>query len=155
VVQEWLDTIISMAQYCARYLDRARNYDRVYLDSRSGVTPYLQVVQQVRQALRLGILLEGYQLPIVKEVVARLEINPNTVLKAYKELEHAGHIAARPGIGTFVIETIGDASLSAHGPFRQDLKHWQAKARKAGFDDESIEALFRDTFLSTSEERVA
>ncbi|TAN24918.1 MAG: GntR family transcriptional regulator [Actinomycetota bacterium] len=126
-----------------------------HLDSRSGVAPYLQVVQQVRQALRLGTLLEGDQLPTVKDVVARLAINPNTVLKAYKELEHAGLVAARPGIGTFVIRTLSDASLSAHGPLRQDLKRWLAKARKAGLDDESIEALFRDTFLSVSEEGVA
>src|ERR1039458_7520828 len=67
-----------------------------HLDSRSGVSPYLQVVQQVRQALRLGLLREGDQLPTVKEVVARLAINPNTVLKAYRELEHAGLVAARP-----------------------------------------------------------
>lgn len=126
-----------------------------HLDSRSGVAPYLQVVHQVRQALRLGILLEGDQLPTVKDVVARLAINPNTVLKAYKELEHAGLVAARPGIGTFVTKTLSDESLSAHGPLRQDLKRWLAKARKAGLDDESIEALFRDTFLSTSEEGIA
>ena len=73
-----------------------------HLDARSGVSPYLQIVQQVRQALRLGLLHEGDQLPTVKDVVERLAINPNTVLKAYKELEHAGLVAARPGIGTFV-----------------------------------------------------
>ena len=73
-----------------------------HLDSRSGVSPYLQIVQQVRHALRLGLLGEGDQLPTVKEVVARLAINPNTVLKAYRELEHAGLVAARPGVGTFV-----------------------------------------------------
>jgi GntR family transcriptional regulator len=66
-----------------------------HLDSRSGVSPYLQIVHQVRQALRLGLLLEGDQLPTVKDVVARLAINPNTVLKAYRELEHAGLVAAR------------------------------------------------------------
>jgi GntR family transcriptional regulator len=126
-----------------------------HLDSRSGVSPYLQVVQQVRRALRLGLLREGDQLPTVKEAVARLAINPNTVLKAYKELEHAGLVAARPGIGTFVIKTLSDASLSAHGPLRQDLARWFAKARRAGLDDESIEALFRDTFRSASEQGVA
>ena len=50
------------------------------LDGRSGISPYLQVVQQVRQALRLGLLAEGDQLPTVKDVVASLAINPNTVL---------------------------------------------------------------------------
>jgi GntR family transcriptional regulator len=126
-----------------------------HLDSRSGVSPYLQVVHQVRQALRLGLLREGDQLPTVKEVVARLAINPNTVLKAYRELEHAGLVAARPGVGTFVTKTLSDASLSAHGPLRHDLQRWLMKARAAGLDDESIEALFRDTFRSASLEVVA
>src|ERR1700716_1867217 len=126
-----------------------------HLDSRSGVPPYLQVVHQVRRSLRLGLLLEGDQLPTVKDVVARLAINPNTVLKAYRDLEHEGLIGARPGIGTFVIRTLSDASVAAHGPLRQDLQRWFAKARRAGLDDESIEALFRDTFRSATEEGVA
>lgn len=126
-----------------------------HLDARSGVSPYLQVVHQVRHALRLGLLREGDQLPTVKDVVARLAINPNTVLKAYKELEHAGLVAARPGIGTFVIKTLSDASLAAHRPLRQELLRWFTKARLAGLDDESIEALFRDTFRSASEQGVA
>jgi GntR family transcriptional regulator len=126
-----------------------------HLDSRSGVSPYLQIVHQVRQALRLGLLSEGDQLPTVKDVVARLAINPNTVLKAYKELEHAGLVAARPGVGTFVTQTLSDESLAAHGPLRRDLERWMAKARRAGLDNESIEALFRDTFRSASEWGVA
>lgn len=126
-----------------------------HLDSRSGVSPYQQLVHQVRQALRLGLLREGDQLPTVKEVVARLAINPNTVLKAYKELEYGGLVAARPGIGTFVTKTLSDASLAAHGPLRRDLERWLAKARRAGLDDESIEALFEDTFRSAIREDVA
>src|SRR6202167_944115 len=126
-----------------------------HLDARSGVSPYQQIVQQVRQALRLGLLSEGEQLPTVKDVVARLAINPNTVLKAYKELEHAGLVAARPGVGTFVMKTLSDGSLAAHGPLRQELNRWFAKARRAGLDDESIEALFRDCFRSSSAEGVA
>ncbi len=126
-----------------------------HLDSRSGVAPYLQIVQQVRQALRLGLLREGDQLPTVKEVVARLAINPNTVLKAYRELEHEGLVAARPGVGTFVARTLSDETLAAHGPLRRELQRWLVKARRAGLDDESIEALFRDTFRSTTLEVVA
>lgn len=126
-----------------------------HLDGRSGVSPYLQLVQQVRQALRLGLLREGDQLPTVKEVVARLAINPNTVLKAYRELEHEGLAAARPGVGTFVTKTLTDASLAAHGPLRQDLRRWLAKARLAGLDDESIEALFMTTFRTASQEDIA
>src|SRR5215469_16312678 len=109
-----------------------------HLDSRSGVAPYLQLIQQVRHALRLGLLREGDQLPTVKDVVGRLAINPNTVLKAYRELEYAGLAAARPGVGTFITKTLGEVSLAAHGPLRQDLRRWLARARQAGLDDESI-----------------
>ena len=126
-----------------------------HLEARSGVSPYLQIVQQVRQALRLGVLSEGDQLPTVKDVVAGLAINPNTVLKAYRELEYEGLAAARPGIGTFVTGTLGGASLAAHGPLRRDLQRWLAKARRAGLDDESIEALFISTFRSAAEEDIA
>jgi GntR family transcriptional regulator len=126
-----------------------------HLSSRSGVSPYQQIVQQVRHALRLGMLRQGDQLPTVKDVVASLAINPNTVLKAYKELEHSGLVAARPGIGTFIVGTLGDVSIAKQGPLRQDLERWFAKARRAGFDDESIEALFRECFRVGSAEGVA
>lgn len=121
------------------------------LDATSGVSPYLQIVQQVRHALRLGMLREGDQLPTVKEVVASLAINPNTVLKAYKELELRGLAAARPGIGTFVTATLSDGSLVAHAALRQELRRWFDKARRAGLDEESIEALYWDTFRSSRE----
>jgi GntR family transcriptional regulator len=126
-----------------------------HLDSRSGVSPYLQLVQQVRNALRLGLMDVGEQLPTVKDVVERLAINPNTVLKAYRELEHDGLVAAKPGVGTFVTRTLSDESLAAHGPLRRDLDRWIRKARLAGLDDESIEALFVDTFRSASQWGVA
>ena len=123
-----------------------------HLDGRSGVSPYQQIVQQVRNALRLGLLREGDQLPTVKDVVAALAINPNTVLKAYRELEHEDLVQARPGRGTFVTRTLTDNTLAAHGPLRQDLRRWLAKARKAGLDEESIEALFLTTFRSAARE---
>ena len=126
-----------------------------HLDARSGVAPYRQLIHQVRQALRLGLLREGDQLPKVKDVVAGLAINPNTVLKAYRELEYEGLAAARPGIGTFVTGTLDGGPLAAHGPLRRDLARWLAKARRAGLDDESIEALFASTFRSASEEDIA
>jgi GntR family transcriptional regulator len=117
-----------------------------HLDGGSGLSPYQQIVRQVRHALRLGLLDEGDQLPTVKDVVAALAINPNTVLKAYRELEHEGLVAPRPGVGTFVTRTLADTTLAAHGPLRADLRRWLGKARGAGLDDESIEALFQDTF---------
>jgi GntR family transcriptional regulator len=120
-----------------------------HLDSRSGVAPYQQLVQQVRHALRLGLLHEGDQLPTVKDVVGHLAINPNTVLKAYRELEHQGLVSARPGVGTFVTRTLSDDSLKAHAELRRELARWLVKARRAGLDDESIEALFRDASRSS------
>jgi GntR family transcriptional regulator len=125
------------------------------LATRSGVSPYLQVVQQVRQAMRLGLLREGDQLPTVKDVVASLAINPNTVLKAYRELERDGLVVARQGVGTFVTRTLTDASLAAHEPLRRDLVRWLTRARRAGLDDESIEALFANTFRATAEQDIA
>ena len=127
-----------------------------HLDGRSGVAPYMQLIHQVRQALRLGLLRKGDQLPKVKDVAAGLALNPNTVLKAYRELEYEGLVAARPGIGTFVTGTLGGGeSLDAHGPLRQELRRWLGKARRAGLDDESIEALFVSTFRSAAEEDIA
>jgi GntR family transcriptional regulator len=126
-----------------------------HLDARSGLSPYQQLVQQVRHALRLGLLTEGDRLPTVKEVAKQMAINPNTVLKAYRELEHDGLVAARPGVGTFVTRTLADTSLAAHGPLRKDLQRWLTKARMAGLDGESIEALFMSTFHSAAGEDVA
>ncbi len=126
-----------------------------HLDGRSGVAPYRQLIHQVRHALRLGLLNEGDQLPKVKDVAAALAINPNTVLKAYRELEYEHLIAARPGIGTFVTGTLGGSPLSVQGPLRRDLQRWLSRARGAGLDDESIQALFVSTFRSAAEGEIA
>jgi GntR family transcriptional regulator len=100
-----------------------------HLESQSGVAPYLQIVQQVKQALRLDILRVGDQLPTVREVVEKLVINPNTVLKAYRELEHEGLITSRPGQGTFVVRTLAGTSLASHAALRQSLMRWLQRAR--------------------------
>jgi len=113
------------------------------LDARSGVPTYLQLVHQVEHALRLGYLVLGDQLPRVKDVVASLSINPNTVLKAYRDLEQKGLIGARPGQGTFVIaspETIGLDQLSA---LRRNLvAGFLRDAAAAGLDEDGTVALF-------------
>jgi GntR family transcriptional regulator len=119
-----------------------------HVSTASGVSPYMQLIHQVRQALRLGLISAGDQLPTVKEVAASVAINPNTVLKAYRELEYQGLITARPGVGTFVTGTLSDGSLAEHARLRRDLVRWLAKARQAGLDDESIEALFANAFHS-------
>lgn len=113
-----------------------------HLDTRSGIAPYLQLIQQVRQALRLGLIREGDQLPTVKDVSGRLAINPNTVLKAYRELEYEGLAAARPGVGTFVTKTLSEESISAHNELSEELSQWLDKALRAGLDNETIEAIF-------------
>src|SRR5262245_65853514 len=91
-----------------------------HLDHRSGVPPYLQLVQQVKQALRLGFLQPGDQIPTMREVVSQLAINPNTVFKAYRELERENLVESRPGLGTFVTQSLAGASVGRHEPLRRD-----------------------------------
>jgi GntR family transcriptional regulator len=126
-----------------------------HLDSRSGVPTYLQLVQQVRQAVRLGILRPGDQLPTVKEVVSSLAINPNTVLKAYRELDHAGLTEGRRGQGTFVASTAPAVPPDGIGPVRAALQRWLTQARAAGLDDEAIDALVAETVRTGSSARAA
>src|SRR5579859_4866779 len=111
------------------------------LDPSSGVPTYLQLVQQVEHALRLGYLGQGDRLPTVKEVVGSLAINPNTVLKAYRELEHRGLAAGRPGQGTFVRGTLRQVSLAQQAALRRSLTDWLRSADAAGLDPDGITAL--------------
>jgi len=112
------------------------------LDHTSGVPTYLQLVQQVEHALRLGYLSQGDRLPTVKEVVSSLAINPNTVLKAYRELEHRGLAAGRPGQGTFVQSTPGTVGLPELTALRKTLLAWLRSADAAGLDEAGMVALF-------------
>ena len=125
-----------------------------YLDRTSGVATYLQLVHQVKQALRLGLLRPGDQLPTAREVVAQLGINPNTVLKAYRELERDGLVAPRPGQGTFVRQSLASPSLAGTDRLQRALAGWVREARTAGLTGEDMAALF-DRALRESEEGVA
>lgn len=107
----------------------------------SGVSTYMQIVQQVRHALRVGLLHPGDQLPTAKEVVGKLAINPNTVLKAYRELEHAGLVTTRPGVGTFVRAELPVPPLRELHNLSRRLRHWLDAAYGAGLDDEDVDAL--------------
>jgi len=115
------------------------------VDGRSGVPPYLQIVRQVRQALRMGILDVGDQLPSVREVVAAVAVNPNTVLKAYRDLEREGLVEARAGQGTFVRALPPGPPPGTHSRLGRSLARWVREAREAGLDEESMESLLRVT----------
>jgi GntR family transcriptional regulator len=111
------------------------------LDPGCGVPTYLQIVQQVEHALRLGYLVTGDRLPKVKEVVASLAINPNTVLKAYRELELKGLAVGRPGQGTFIEGSVEIVPLKDQQALKRGLTRWLADATEAGLDEEGIAAL--------------
>jgi GntR family transcriptional regulator len=126
-----------------------------YLDRSSGTPTYLQLVQQVRQALRVGALVPGDQLPTAAEVVERLGINPNTVLKAYRELEREGLVAPRPGQGTFVRQGLGSAPAVAYTALRRELVKAVRAARAAGLDGDDIQAVFASVLHESTERGVA
>ena len=113
------------------------------LDERSGVATYLQLVQQVHQALRLGLLEPGDQLPTAQQVVAKLAINPNTVLKAYRDLEREGLVRARPGQGTFVTRSLSGIDRAVRTQFLATMTDWLRAARMAGLGVDDIEAIYR------------
>ena len=115
------------------------------LDPASGVPTYLQLVQQVEQALLLGYLKPGDRLPKVRDAVAELAINPNTVLKAYRELEHKGIAAGRPGQGTFIERGGVQARLPELSGLRRRLLRWLGEADQAGLDEPGVVALFTMT----------
>jgi GntR family transcriptional regulator len=125
-----------------------------HLEAKSGVPTYLQLVQQVRQAIRLGVLHPGDKLPTVREVVGSLAINPNTVLRAYRELDLEGLTEGRRGVGTFVAQA--PTRLAQHDvkALRSALQKWVARARAAGLDDEDMYALFADVVRPPSVSRV-
>ncbi len=114
---------------------------RFRLDGSSGVPPYLQMVHQVRQSLLLGYLQEGDRLPTVKDAAADLVINPNTVVKAYRQLEHEGLAGGRPGQGTFITATASPVATEAQEGLRTSLEEWLRAAEAAGMNDDAVTAL--------------
>lgn len=125
------------------------------LNPDSGVPAYLQLAQQVRQAIRMGALDIGDKLPTVKEVVAEVAINPNTVMKAYWELEHEGLVEGRQGVGTFVSRRPQGPPPGVQARLARSLERWVQTARGEGLDDESIESLLRSTLAGSRSERTA
>jgi GntR family transcriptional regulator len=126
------------------------------LDSGSGVPPYLQLVHQVRQALLLGFLQPGDRLPLIREVVESLAINPNTVAKAYRQLENEALVTGRPGQGTFVTQTpAATVSPATYTSLRRGLKTWLHRAYAAGLDEHAIDALFSTVHYEAKAEGAA
>ena len=125
------------------------------LDERSGVATYLQLVQQVHDALRLGLLAPGDQLPTAAQVVAKLAINPNTVLKAYRDLEREGLVRARPGQGTFVVASLPGTDPAVQARFLDSMTGWLRQARAAGLGPDDVEAIYRTAFRNCFAEGVA
>ncbi|HUC27907.1 MAG TPA: GntR family transcriptional regulator [Streptosporangiaceae bacterium] len=125
------------------------------LDTTSGVATYLQLVQQVHQALQLGLLEPGDQLPTAQQVVAQLAINPNTVLKAYRDLEREGLVRARPGQGTFITRSLPRTDPAAQTRFLALMTDWMRSARGAGLGPDDIEAIYRTAFRNFFAEGVA
>jgi GntR family transcriptional regulator len=117
--------------------------------------PYQQIVQQVRQALRMGVLDVGDQLPSVRDVVAVAVVNANTVLKAYRDLEREGLIEARSGQGTFVRARPPGPPPGTYSRLGRALATWVRQARAAGLDDDAIESLLRGTLQAPAEEDIA
>jgi GntR family transcriptional regulator len=127
---------------------------RFRLDASSGVPPYLQLVHQVRQSLLLGYLREGDRLPTVKELAGDLAINPNTVVKAYRQLEHEGLAGGRPGQGTFITATLAPPPPAASGALRSSLEEWFRSAQEAGLSEEAVTALIAVVRDEMRKERV-
>src|SRR5580658_9282489 len=122
------------------------------MDGRSVAPPYLQIVQQVKQALQMGVLEVGDKLPTVREVVAATAVNPNTVLKAYRDLEREGLVEPRAGHGTFVVGRPTGPPPGTHARLARSLAEWVRGARQAGLDDESIESLLHITLRAAADE---
>ncbi|MFJ9154480.1 GntR family transcriptional regulator [Streptomyces sp. NPDC102270] len=97
----------------------------------------MQIVQQTKQALRPGLLEPGDKLPTAREVVEATAINPNTVLKAYRELEREGLVEARRGLAP----SSTGRSHRPH-PLRTELDDCLRRARSAGLGREDVDALF-------------
>lgn len=113
------------------------------VDRAGGLPAYLQLVRQVREALRLGWLTPGDRLPTVRDVVASSGVNANTVLKAYRELEFAGLVEMRQGSGTFVTGGLDAIDPALMSKLRTELAEWVGRARVAGLTREDLEALLR------------
>lgn len=123
--------------------ERDCNLIQFRIERRSGVSPYMQIVYQTRQAMHMGVLKIGDKLPAVREVVDMTAVNPNTVLKAYRHLEHEGLVESRSGVGCFVRRDLIKLESGLESPLGRDLRDWMARSRQAGLERGDVEALIK------------
>lgn len=116
---------------------------RFRLDLRSGVPAYRQIIDQVRAGMAAGALLPGDQLPTVRQMAVDLAINPNTVLRAYRELEIRGVLETEQGTGTFIgRQKVKQDEVERARQLSQLVSEFAARAGAGGFTlQEVIEAL--------------
>ncbi|MER5732034.1 GntR family transcriptional regulator [Streptomyces sp. NPDC002138] len=112
------------------------------IERRGGLPTYLQIVSQVEQALRMGALVEGDKLPTAAQVAASTKVNPNTTLKAYRELERSGLVEVRQGAGTFITRTLVTPQSRPESPLRVRLTEWVREAREQGLGAQDMTTLF-------------
>ena len=117
----------------------------------SGVPIYLQLIEQVRHAIELGALRPGDQLPGMRKLAEELVMNPNTVAKAYREMEHAGLIVLRHGAGAFVAENQG-GSHPAIRKGRAVIHRAVSSLRDLGLDDGAIRRLLESELAENAQE---
>ncbi|MER7048477.1 GntR family transcriptional regulator [Streptomyces jumonjinensis] len=119
------------------------------IDRRCGIPTYLQIVRQVEQALRMGVLTVDDRLPTAAQVAADTKVNPNTTLKAYRELERAGLVEVRQGAGTFVTRSLAEPRTGPDSPLRARLTDWMHQARDEGMSGDDVGGLLSTVFEET------
>jgi GntR family transcriptional regulator len=114
------------------------------IDPRSGVPLYLQLIEQVKRAVALGTLSAGEQLPTVKALALDLTVNPNTVARAYRELERDRVIETSPGRGSFVRSDEGNADVrrAVEDVGASVLAGAVREARSLGLERDTVRTLF-------------
>jgi GntR family transcriptional regulator len=110
------------------------------VDPRSGVPIYLQIIEQIKRSIALGVLQAGEQLPTVKQLALDLTVNPNTVAKAYRELERDQVIETAPGRGSFVrANGVAESTkVAASDVARRAIDGCMREARSMGLDADEV-----------------
>lgn len=124
------------------------------LDLRSGVPVYRQIIDQVTGGMASGTLAAGYQLPTVRQVAVDLSINPNTVMRAYRELEIRGVLETQQGTGTFIgHQKVRRDEVERQRQLNQLVGEFAARAGAAGFTTQDLIERLRDVQSEGEQQR--